>query len=221
MSEPLNLDNSAQEDANPTWTDNDWVGGWEDTLAQLQAQLSGSSSEAKLLNEVNKVILSDDFSYFKELSSKDSVMANKVIDRIAKTKWISSEAARKLFVKENPTVLDQSTIEEIITKTQEKKEAEKVLEKFIKDMGLTKDKELNEEFKANFEDYMQGKDFTTENIKRFSKAAYRDLNEDKVKEFESKKALIDSQASNWQWTWQQKPSTWWRTILKGNSQNDW
>lgn len=195
---------------------------WDDN-ARLQAQLSASSNESKLLNEVNKVLISDDFAYFQDLSSKDSKMSERVVEKIAKLKWMDLDEVRSLLnvnakASKNLTPYE---IEQEVKKTLAKQEWEKALENFIKEVWIDKDTELNEEFTSAFEEYMQGKDFTLANVKKATKSVYRDLKEDNVKLFEKKKWEIEAQIINWKTTRQIETKTQWRQILKNSSLNDW
>jgi DNA-binding phage protein len=92
-------------------------------LAKLQAQLSASSNESKLVNEVNKVLLSDDFDYFQDLIGKDKVMANRVIEKIAKQKGIEIEEVKKLLMKDvQPKTINPEDIELKVKETIAKQE---------------------------------------------------------------------------------------------------
>jgi hypothetical protein len=95
------------------------------------------------------------------------------------------------------------------------------LQDFIKETGLDKDKDLSEEFLSNFYDYMEWKKYTVDNVKKFTKSAYRDLNEDKVKSFEKKKKNIEAQISSGWNSKQTETKKEWRTMLKSNSTKDW
>jgi len=183
----LELDNS---DSGNNQGSDDNNQSWEE-LARVQAQLSASSNESRLMNEVSKVLISDDFSYFGDI--KDKAMADRVIEKIAKLKGLDTDDVRNLLVKEKQTSIVPSDIERTVRETIAKQEGEKALEEFIGKIGLTKDKELNDEFMSNFEEYMQGKDFNAVNVKKFAKSAYRDLNEDKVKSFETKRWEVEAQ----------------------------
>lgn len=215
----LNIDNSDLEDQG--W--NEQEQSWSDDNTRLQAQLSASSNESKLLNEVNKVLISDDFAYFQDISSKDNKMAERVVEKIAKLKWMDSDEVRSLLMAnvKSQKSLTPYEIEQEVKKTIAKQDWEKALAKFLKETWIDKDKEINEEFMSTFEDYMQGREYTTANVKRFSKSAYRDLKEDNVKLFEKKKWEIEAQIINWD-NWKQKESKKeWRQILKNSSSNDW
>lgn len=196
---------------------------WIDDNARLQAQLSASSNESKLLNEVNKVLISDDFTYFHDIINKDSRMADRVVEKIAKLKWMDSEEVRSLLMANanQQKSLSPYEIEQEVKKTMAKQEWEKTLEQFIKETWIDKDKEINEEFISVFEEYMQGREYTVANVKKFSKSAYRDLKEDNVKLFEKKKSDIEAQIVNWS-NWKEKETKKeWRQILRNSSTNDW
>jgi Tat protein secretion system quality control protein TatD with DNase activity len=124
-----------------------------DELTAVKAQLSASSSESKLLNEVNKVILSPDFNYFSELSEKDERMADKVIEKIAKLKGMDEEEVRKLLIPVNES--KEIDVNAEVRKAIAKEKGEQTLQDFIKETGLDKDKDLSEEFLSNFYDYME------------------------------------------------------------------
>lgn len=210
----LDIDNSDLDvtQDNPSWDDN----------ARLQAQLSASSNESKLLNEVNKVLISDNFGYFQDISSKDSKMAERVVEKIAKLKWMDTDEVRSLLsANAKASTMTSYEIEQEVRKSLAKQEWEKALENFIKEVWIDKNIELNEEFTSAFEEYMQGKEFNLTNVKKFSKAAYRDLKEDNVKLFEKKKWEIDAQIINWNNTRQTETKPQWRQLLKNSSTNDW
>lgn len=190
-----------------------------DELTAVKAQLSASSSESKLLNEVNKVILSPDFNYFSELSEKDERMADKVIEKIAKLKGMDEEEVRKLLIPVNES--KEIDVNAEVRKAIAKEKGEQTLQDFIKETGLDKDKDLSEEFLSNFYDYMEWKKYTVDNVKKFTKSAYRDLNEDKVKSFEKKKKNIEAQISSGWNSKQTETKKEWRTMLKSNSTKDW
>lgn len=215
MSEPQ-IDNSDLGGNQGT----DWENNqpWEE-LIKIQAQLSASSSESKLLNEVTKVLVSNDFEYFEELLSKDSRMAEKVIDKIAKQKWISPDDVRsQLTWNIQPKAMTSYDIEQEVKRTIAKQDWEKALEEFIKEVWLTK--EENDDFMDTFNEYMEGKDFTLANVKRFSKSAYRDLKEDKVKSFEKKKWDIESQINAW-WSTKEQAKKTPELLWSNNTANDW
>lgn len=212
-------DNSDLDTINQGWEQEQ---PWQDDNARLQAQLSASSNESKLLNEVNKVLISDDFSYFETISWKDAKMAERVVEKIAKLKWMDTDEVRSLLSAnaKSQKMFTPYEIEQEVKKSLEKQEWEKALENFIKEVWIDKDTELNEAFISTFEEYMQGKEFSLTNVKRFSKSAYRDLKEDKVKLFEKKKWEIDAQITNWTNTRQQdkkSPQLLWST----NKNIDW
>lgn len=213
----LELDNS---DLGENQGSDDNNQSWEE-LARLQAQLSASSNESRLNNEVSKVLISDDFVYFQDLNWKDKAMAERVIKKIAELKGLETDDVRKLLVKENKTSIDPSDIERTVRETIAKQEWEKALEDFIGKIGLTKDKELNDEFMSNFDEYMQGKDFNAANVKKFAKSAYRDLNEDKVKSFEAKRWEIEAQIKSGWDSKDTKTKKEWRQLLNSTRQNDW
>ena len=190
-----------------------------DELTAVKAQLSASNSESKLLNEVNKVILSPDFNYFSELSEKDERMADKVIEKIAKLKGMDEEEVRKLLIPVNES--KEIDVNAEVRKAIAKEKGEQTLQDFIKETGLDKDKDLSEEFLSNFYDYMEWKKYTVDNVKKFTKSAYRDLNEDKVKSFEKKKKNIEAQISSGWNSKQTETKKEWRTMLKSNSAKDW
>lgn len=194
----------------------------ENELAKVQAQLSASSNEAKLLNEVNKVVLSADFEYFSELAKKDKTMAERVIEKLALAKGTSTEEIIKLLIKDdNSKNLNQYDIELTVKETIAKQEWEKALAEFIEKAWINKDKDLNEEFLLNFNEYMEWKKFDTNNVKKFAKSAYRDLNEDKVKAFEKKKWEIDAQIGNQGWNSKDKTKIEWRQVLRSTGLNNW
>jgi hypothetical protein len=120
-----------------------------------------------------------------------------------------------------PKTINPEDIELKVKETIAKQEWEKALEEFILTTWLKKDKELNDEFLSNFEEYMQWKDWNATNVKKFAKSAYRDLNEDKVKSFEKKKWEIEAQITTWWSSKQTDKKTEWRQLLKWSSQNDW
>ena len=148
-------------------------------------------------------------------------MAERVIKKIAELKGLETDDVRKLLVKENKTSIDPSDIERTVRETIAKQEWEKALEDFIGKIGLTKDKELNDEFMSNFDEYMQGKDFNAANVKKFAKSAYRDLNEDKVKSFEAKRWEIEAQIKSGWDSKDTKTKKEWRQLLNSTRQNDW
>lgn len=213
----LNIDNS-DLDTNQG-LDN---GPWQDDNARLQAQLSASSNESKLLNEVNKVLISDDFGYFWELLSKDSKMSERVVEKIAKLKWMWTDEVRNLLLENQQAskTLTPYEIEQEVKKTLAKNEWEKALENFIKEVWIDKDKELNDEFMTTFEEYMQWKEFTLANVKKFSKSAYRDLKEDNVKLFEKKKWEIEAQIISW-WNSKQTNNKAPQLLWNTNRNVDW
>lgn len=217
MSDLELLDNSGSGEDQGSDNNNQ---SWEE-LARLQAQLSASSNESRLMNEVSKVLISDDFSYFQDLNWKDKVMAERVIEKVAKLKWLDVNDVRKLLVKETRNQIDPSDIERTVKETIARQEGEKALEEFIGKIGLSKDKDLNEEFMSNFEEYMQGKDFNAANVKKFAKSAYRDLNEDKVKAFETKRWEIDAQIKSGGDSKDTKAKKEGRQLLNSTRQNDW